>query len=212
MSVYRVQRLSRREAGERPKGYTRSYRFYEEDKPLYQGHCNRWCTKPCEFDAANHSASTGFALEPTRNVMPTTWQVVEGGNRRLIGSLRRKILGRVDWHIRGADGKKLGVFRGRHDPRFWLFRLGDFFFSGDLADVYEILADHKPVAMMERENSITQSSEGPKSGIARVIGAVLPAMDWVIREEGGSEGRIDHRLLLAGVVLLDGISRDLASH
>jgi hypothetical protein len=204
-----MQRIYGEDAGDLPTGYTGSYRFSRDDFPLSQCHCNRWCTKPTEFIPLGDNETDRFVLRPNRLLMPFTW-IVEDCRGQLCGSLERKLLGKTSWRIRDANSFEIGRFRARYNPRFWLFRIIDWFL-GNRPDGYEIIVKGKVVTRMERESRPENPSPNKQKGIRRLVGKVLRGKDWVIREEADAECWIDYRLLLSGALLLENISRDVSA-
>jgi hypothetical protein len=209
MFMFRMQRIYGRDAGGLPKGYTGSYRFFRDDFPLSQCHFSRWCTKPSEFIPLSDNEADRFILRPKRLLMPFTW-IVEDCRGELCGSLKRKLTGKTSWQIRDANSREIGRFRGRYNPRFWLFRIIDWFL-GNRPDGYQIIVKGKVVARMERESRPENPSPIKQKGIRRLVGKVLRGKDWVIREEADAECLIDYRLLLSGALLLESISRDVSA-
>ena len=215
MSVLRIQRLAGKAAGDRPKGYNRSYRFLRDDVPIYQCHAYRWCMKPCEFSPLDAGQAEKFVLRSSRPFMPMTWIVEDKESALRHGSLKRKLFGKVDWRLRDAGGKQIATVVGRYERRSWLFRLWivrfiDFFLGARLPDSYEIVSNGEILATIAREAHPQHEPVKTKRGVANLLGKVLVEKDWVVREVSGKEGRLDHRLLLCGVVLLEQISRDVS--
>jgi hypothetical protein len=209
MSMFRMQRIYGKDMGELPKGYTGSYRFFRDEVPFSQCHINRWCMKPTEFISMNDNETDRFTLRPRRRLMPFTW-IVEDCRGQVCGSLKRKLLGKTSWIVRDTHSREIGRFRDRYNPRFRLFRIGDWFF-GIRPDGYEIIADGKIVARMERENRPEDPQQNKPKGIRGLVGRVLRGKDWVIREEVSAACRLDYRLLLSGAILLESISRDVSA-
>ncbi len=169
--------------------------------------------KPCEFQSLDDNRSSGFVLRPGRSIMPFTWIVEEPGSRQRYGTLKRKVLGKVDWKLHDAKDRQVAVFKGQYKRRFWLIRLIDVFMGGSLPYRYDIISNGKILAAMDREerpDSNTKAKE-KKGLIAKLINRVLVDKDWVIREADGKEGKLDHRLVLSGAILLDQISRDVSA-
>jgi hypothetical protein len=206
MAMFRMQRVYGKDAGKLPKGYTGSFRFFRGESPLSRCDANRWCMKPTEFIPLNDDETNRFTLRPKRRVLPFTW-IIENTRGRLCGSLKRKLMGKTSWRIRGADHREIGRFRNRYNARFWPFRLIERFL-GVRPDGYEIVMNGQIVARMERENRPENTSEKKPKGLRGLIGRAFRGKDWVIREEADAEGRIDYRLLLSGALLLESLSRD----
>ena len=209
--VFRIQAVPSHAAGERPRGSHSTYRFHEDETPVYVAHIFPHCMKPCRFVSLAPARADDFVLRPSRRWLPMRWRVEAHASGALIGSLRRQLLGRVDWHLRDADDAPVARFVGRHDPRFWLWRFGDIFFGDRTPDGYEIVAGSTVAARMEREARAPAPDAPRKTGVRKWLGKVLVDKDWVIRECAAPARAIDPRLLYAGVVLLERISRDAST-
>jgi hypothetical protein len=210
MSVLRIQRLSSREAGGRPKGYISSYRFLRDDVPIYQCHAYRSCMKPSEFTSLDGRQQAGFVLKPSRQILPTTWIVEEKSGRLRHGTLKRKLFGKVDWKLRDAEGRQLAVFVGFYERRFWLIRFIDFFMGSNFPYRYELISNGETLATMGKEQRPDSGPVQNKRIFAKLLGKALVNMDWVVRDTNDNEGRVDHRLILSGAVLLNQVNRDIS--
>lgn len=168
--------------------------------------------KECEFEPLDNAQATSFILKPSRRFMPFTWIVEEKDGGTRCGTLVRKLFGKVDWKIMDAQGQPIAIFKGFYERRFWLIRFIGFFIGDNLPYRYEVLSNGSTLATMERELRPQEpNSESKKGFFSKMVNKILVEKDWVIREEAGREGQVDHRLLISGVVLLDQISRDISA-
>lgn len=143
--------------------------------------------------------------------MPMAWIVEEKGSRLRHGTLKRKLFGKVDWKLYDTKGRQLAVFMGFYKRHFWLIRFIDFFMGSNLPYRYELVSNGETLASMEKKHRPDSDPARKKGILARFLGRILVNMDWVIKEADGKEGRLDHRLILSGAVLLNLISRDISS-
>jgi len=211
MSVLKIEDVPAHAAGARPADCHRTYRCHTDDHPVYLAHIPRNCMKPATFVALEAARTGDFVLEPTRRWIPMTWQVIDTSSGHRIGSLKRQVFGKIDWHVRDARDRPCGQFVGHYNPRHWLLRLGDVLFSSTRPDGYRIVINGTVAARMEQERRPAAADAPPKTGLRKWLGKILVDMDWVIRKIEGHDNTIDPRLLFAGVVLLELISRDTSA-
>jgi len=206
--MFRIQDIRPAERGRLPKGYSGTYQILEDETPLYIGHVARYLMKPSEFTGVEEGSGHPFRLRPSRRVMPMIWVVADMDSGKEIGRLKRKVFGKTAWRIFDGNAHEIGRILGIYRPMGFVFRFFDAIF-GSQPDSYQVVSNGSLIAKVQREER-PKSEEKPKRGFAGLVRKFLVDKDWVIREQNGAKRRIDHRLLISGVLLLERVSRDVS--
>ncbi len=174
----------------------------ERDQPLYLCHVVGNCLGGTStFHASREDPQVLFRIEPRRKVLNLTYTVSEGEAGPPIATL--KLFASRGMQVRDAGGRELFQVV---DPQGKLDKFMQTVLEG-CCSAYAIVDDERRIiGHFERRERPEVSSEAParKGFIGRLLNDVAKALlrDWCARLEGDGKALVDHRPLLAGLVVL----------
>jgi hypothetical protein len=182
----------------KPRGYTNSYAIHGPDDALllYCEVIRHAVRDACPVYTTAAKTEHAFIIAPVRALIVSRYMVYAGATEQVIGSLKRHIPGRsIHWTIHNPDGAVCGHLG---DPA----SLGEQLLRNALdgsPDEYAVIADGQLVAGLKR--GAKREPAGVR-GLRGLLVKLLTPPDWVLTIHAGQAERIDHRLLIAGVILL----------
>lgn len=164
-----------------------------------QAYCmvkGRCITHPTVFRASPEAELPWFCMDARRKVLNMTYFLFEPGTSKPFATLtcRRKGC----WRILDTTDREVCSFA---DGSGWVHKAGQALLGGS-PDEYLVLAEQSVVAHIHEEPRPEADKPAENQGfLRRMLKAFMRTSDWVMLLEPNAT-TLDHRLLLAGMILL----------
>jgi hypothetical protein len=193
--VYRFTK--RYEPAGKPRGYSHSYWVSGPgDAPCFYCDTIRHTVRhPCEVFTAPSKRESVFVIQPVAALIVTTYRVLASDTGREIGALKRR-MGGARWSLRDATEREVARLI---DPTPLRARMTQALLDGD-PDGYAIVAGDRIIADLRKGRK-----QEPRPGLGparRFLVLLVTPRDWELTLRGEAADAVDHRLLIAAVLLM----------
>jgi hypothetical protein len=192
-----IQLKCKYEHKNKKKGYERTLRFYDENGNIFSN-CDVYgeCMKAPTVYTSVIDSGMDFTMVAKGKILNASYFLEDKIGSRF-ATITRKGIG-FRWKILGENNQEIARIM---DPASWKEAFFCELLSGQ-PDSYAVVAGDQLVAIVTNEKLSKKIRQEPKNILGRFLRKVLPEVGLTLRFERDQKSKVDARMLIAGMTLL----------